>query len=165
MTNMHAPRTFCSVRCWCRLLLRDWVASMAHKYPVWQVGAAQAAVHLPLASRPTWPQQGLPCQHCRVLIMRELWLLDEWGMRLMAARQGAQIRVLVVQAIEGAIREEGWRMVMLLRLSPILPFTPLNYALSVTPISSWAYTWASALGIIPGMPQYAGPPAGSGLPG
>ena len=41
-------------------------------------------------------------------------------------------------------------MVMLLRLSPILPFTPLNYALSVTPISSWAYTWASALGIIPG---------------
>ena len=55
-----------------------------------------------------------------------------------------------MQAIEGAIREEGWRMVMLLRLSPILPFTPLNYALSVTPISSWAYTWASALGIIPG---------------
>ena len=62
---------------------------------------------------------------------------------------------MVVQAVEGAIKEEGWRMVMLLRLSPILPFTPLNYALSVTPISSWAYTWASALGIIPGMAYHA----------
>ena len=58
-------------------------------------------------------------------------------------------------------------MVMLLRLSPILPFTPLNYALSVTPISTWAYTWASALGIIPGMASHAGVPvlpADCGLP-
>lgn len=60
-----------------------------------------------------------------------------------AARDG-------MQAIEGAIKDEGWKMVMLLRLSPILPFTALNYALSVTPISAWAYIWASALGIIPG---------------
>ena len=56
-------------------------------------------------------------------------------------------------------------MVMLLRLSPILPFTPLNYALSVTPISSWAYIWASALGIIPGTAHHADVPADSGLPG
>ena len=58
-------------------------------------------------------------------------------------------------------------MVMLLRLSPILPFTPLNYALSVTPISSWAYTWASALGIIPGTAPGPGVPvlpAACGLP-
>ena len=45
---------------------------------------------------------------------------------------------------------------MLLRLSPILPFALLNYALSVTPISSWTYIWASAVGIIPGT---AGNPA------
>ncbi len=42
-------------------------------------------------------------------------------------------------------------MVMLLRLSPILPFALLNYGLSVTPISAWTYTWASAVGIIPGV--------------
>ena len=39
MKGMHAPRAFCRFWCCCRLLLRDWVASMAHKYPVWQVGA------------------------------------------------------------------------------------------------------------------------------
>lgn len=44
-------------------------------------------------------------------------------------------------------------MVMLLRLSPILPFALLNYGLSVTPISAWTYTWASAIGIIPGVHQ------------
>ena len=44
-------------------------------------------------------------------------------------------------------------MVMLLRLSPILPFALLNYGLSVTPISAWTYTWASAVGIIPGVRQ------------
>ncbi len=58
-----------------------------------------------------------------------------------------------MQAIEGAIRDEGWKMVMLLRLSPILPFALLNYGLSVTPISAWTYTWASAVGIIPGVLQ------------
>ena len=55
-----------------------------------------------------------------------------------------------LQAIEGAIKDEGWKMVMLLRLSPILPFALLNYGLSVTPIAAWTYTWASAVGIIPG---------------
>lgn len=56
-----------------------------------------------------------------------------------------------MQAIESAVKDEGWKMVMLLRLSPILPFALLNYGLSVTPISAWTYTWASAAGIIPGL--------------
>ena len=59
-----------------------------------------------------------------------------------------------VQAIESAVKEEGWKMVMLLRLSPILPFALLNYGLSVTPITAWTYTWASAVGIIPGLRLY-----------
>lgn len=46
--------------------------------------------------------------------------------------------------------EEGWKMVLLLRLSPVIPFAPLNYALSLTSISFFAYVWTSALGIIPG---------------
>ncbi len=66
---------------------------------------------------------------------------------------GLTYRVGALQAIEGAIRDEGWKMVMLLRLSPILPFALLNYGLSVTPISAWTYTWASAVGIIPGVLQ------------
>lgn len=47
--------------------------------------------------------------------------------------------------------EEGWKMVLLLRLSPVIPFALLNYMLSLTPISFPDYVWTSALGIIPGM--------------
>ena len=72
------------------------------------------------------------------------------------AMAGGYQTLTLLQAVEGAIKEEGWQTVMLLRLSPILPFALLNYALSVTPISSWTYIWASAVGIIPGA---AGDPA------
>ncbi|EIE23936.1 hypothetical protein COCSUDRAFT_41280 [Coccomyxa subellipsoidea C-169] len=76
-----------------RLILRDWVASLAKKYDIWQ-------------------------------------------------------------AVEAAVEEEGWKMVVLLRLSPVIPFALLNYMLSLTAISFFDYTWASALGIIPGVLAY-----------
>lgn len=56
----------------------------------------------------------------------------------------------VWQAVESAVAEEGWKMVLLLRLSPVIPFALLNYMLSLTPISFPNYVWTSALGIVPG---------------
>ena len=43
----------------------------------------------------------------------------------------------------------GWKLVVLLRLSPLTPFNILNYALSVTRIKFWDYTWSTALGLLP----------------
>lgn len=40
-------------------------------------------------------------------------------------------------------------MVLLLRLNPAVPFTPINYAVSLTCISAWDFLWASAIGLIP----------------
>jgi uncharacterized membrane protein YdjX (TVP38/TMEM64 family) len=54
------------------------------------------------------------------------------------------------QAVEAAVEEEGWKMVLLLRLSPVIPFALLNYMLSLTSISFFSYAWTSAVGIIPG---------------
>lgn len=51
--------------------------------------------------------------------------------------------------IEMAIKKEGWKLMCLLRLSPILPYNILNYAAALTPISFLAYTLSSALAIIP----------------
>ena len=45
-------------------------------------------------------------------------------------------------------------MVVLLRLSPVIPFALLNYMLSLTAISFFDYTWASAVGIIPGTKDF-----------
>jgi len=51
--------------------------------------------------------------------------------------------------IDGAMTREGWRMIVLLRLSPIAPWNLLNYALSVTSVSLTTYAIASSISIIP----------------
>ena len=55
------------------------------------------------------------------------------------------------QAIDRAVTKEGWQVVVLLRLSPIIPFNVQNYALGVTSIPFWHYLGATLIGIIPGI--------------
>ena len=57
-------------------------------------------------------------------------------------------------AIERAVSARGRRIVFLLRLSPVVPFNFLNYALGLTTISVWDFVIAS-LGMIPGAFVYA----------
>jgi len=53
-------------------------------------------------------------------------------------------------AIERAIGEESFRLVFLLRLTPVVPFNALNYLLGVTPIRFGPYALATFLGMLPG---------------
>ena len=46
-------------------------------------------------------------------------------------------------AIERAVSARGRRIVLLLRLSPVVPFNFLNYALGLTTISVWDFVFAS----------------------
>lgn len=66
------------------------------------------------------------------------------------------------QAIDEAVGKEGLKIVLLTRLSPIFPFTLLNYAYGVTGVSLKDYLLGSA-GMIPGtiMYVYIGSLAGS----
>ncbi|CAL1411494.1 unnamed protein product [Linum trigynum] len=48
-----------------------------------------------------------------------------------------------------AIERSGFKIVLLLRLVPLLPFNMLNYLLSVTPVSFMEYMLASWLGMMP----------------
>jgi uncharacterized membrane protein YdjX (TVP38/TMEM64 family) len=57
------------------------------------------------------------------------------------------------KAIDQAVTQEGWKIVLLTRLSPIFPFNLLNYAFGVTNISLKDYIFGS-LGIIPGTIMY-----------
>jgi uncharacterized membrane protein YdjX (TVP38/TMEM64 family) len=61
-------------------------------------------------------------------------------------RLGADPRVL---AIDRAVGEGGLKLVILLRLSPVLPFNLLNYALALTRVSLRDYVLGSALGMLP----------------
>ncbi|KAK3002553.1 hypothetical protein RJ639_022036 [Escallonia herrerae] len=53
------------------------------------------------------------------------------------------------QAVAIAIRRSGFKIVLLLRLVPLLPFNMLNYLLSVTPVPIGEYMLASWLGMMP----------------
>ena len=56
--------------------------------------------------------------------------------------------------IDRAVADEGWKIVLLTRLSPVFPFTLLNYAFGLTRVKLWHYVLASWLGMIPGTVMY-----------
>lgn len=61
-----------------------------------------------------------------------------------------------ILAVAGRLmKRSGFTMVLLLRLSPLVPFNLLNYILGVTPVRFGPYFLASALGMLPGAFLYA----------
>jgi uncharacterized membrane protein YdjX (TVP38/TMEM64 family) len=59
------------------------------------------------------------------------------------------------QAIDRAIGENGWKIVGLLRLNPLIPFNLSNYFYGITAIRFWPYVLISAIGMLPGTLLYA----------
>jgi uncharacterized membrane protein YdjX (TVP38/TMEM64 family) len=58
------------------------------------------------------------------------------------------------RAIDRAIGEKGWKIVALLRLSPLVPFSISNYLYGLTAIRFGPYVLASAAGMLPGTVLY-----------
>jgi len=58
------------------------------------------------------------------------------------------------QSIDRAIGEQGFKIVLLLRLSPVFPYNLLNYALALTRVSFRDYVLASWIGMLPGTLLY-----------
>src|SRR5205814_6164694 len=56
--------------------------------------------------------------------------------------------------IDRAVADEGWKIVLLPRLSPVFPFTLLNYAFGLTHVKLSHYILAPWLGMIPGTVMY-----------
>ncbi len=57
-------------------------------------------------------------------------------------------------AIDRAVADEGWKIVLLTRLSPVFPYTLLNYAFGLTPVKVGHYVLASWIGMMPGTVMY-----------
>lgn len=51
-------------------------------------------------------------------------------------------------AIDKAIELDGWKLVLVMRLSPIIPYNLLNIAMATTSMPFWQFTIVSAVGII-----------------
>jgi uncharacterized membrane protein YdjX (TVP38/TMEM64 family) len=58
------------------------------------------------------------------------------------------------KTIDEGVGREGWKIVLLLRLSPVFPFTLLNYSLGLTNIRFWPAMIASWVGMLPGTILY-----------
>lgn len=56
-------------------------------------------------------------------------------------------------ALDTALGAQGWKIVLLLRLSPVFPFTMLNYSLGLTKVRFGDYLLAS-VGMLPGTLLY-----------
>ena len=79
----------------------------------------------------------------------------------LAARYFARHRIEVLarrnekyQAVDRAIRRHGWKVVLLLRISPLLPYTISNYIYGLTAVDFVHYVIATAVGILPMVAVY-----------
>jgi len=52
-------------------------------------------------------------------------------------------------AIDRAVGAKGWRIVLLLRLNPLVPFVVSNYLYGLTAVTFWPYVLATATGMLP----------------
>ena len=66
-----------------------------------------------------------------------------------------------LRGVDRAIAREGLKVVILLRLSPLIPYNALNYALSLTGVGLRDYVIGSWLGMLPGTVLYVALGAGA----
>jgi uncharacterized membrane protein YdjX (TVP38/TMEM64 family) len=82
---------------------------------------------------------------CAFLLGRTL--LRDWAASMAKGSPRAR-------AIDAAVAREGGKLVLLLRLSPLIPFNLLNYVLSLSRVSLGTYVAASFVGMLPGTALY-----------
>lgn len=92
-----------------------------------------------------------------------------WGfvISLVAASVGAVLQFLIArylardrvrrvveeraefEAVDRAVEEEGWKVVLLLRLAPLVPGNTQGWLFGVTPVSLVQFAWPTVIGILP----------------
>lgn len=155
--------------------LRDWIIGLGFEgvvifAAIYVVGAVVLAPEalLTIAAGFAWGLWGLPI----VLIAATIGASLAFLVARYAARD--KVRQLFesrrkIAAIDKAVAEDGWKIVALLRLSPLIPFNLQNYLFGVTAIPFPHFVAATFTGIIPGTALYTylgalGNAAGDGGP-
>ena len=76
------------------------------------------------------------------------FLLGRYVLRDAAGAWYRKFRIM--EAVDSAVAEQGLKIVTLLRLSPIVPFTLLNYIMGLTSVGLHEYVVGTVVGIVPG---------------
>lgn len=154
---------------------RDWIVGLgfagivifAAIYVVGAVVLAPEAV-LTIAAGFAYGFWGLPIVLVAATIGASLAFLIARYLARDKVRQLLESRRKIA-AIDKAVAEDGWKVVALLRLSPLIPFNLQNYLFGVTAIPFPHFVAATFAGIIPGTVLYTyigvlGNAAGDGGP-
>jgi len=59
-----------------------------------------------------------------------------------------------LKAIDKAVGEDGFKVILLLRLSPLFPFALSNYVYGASSVTFQSYFYATVLGFLPGTLGY-----------
>ena len=78
------------------------------------------------------------------------WLAFALGQRVLRSTVARVAeRYPLFAQVDQAISHGGWRLVVLLRVSPLTPYNVMNYAMALTQVEPFTYGWASAIGMLP----------------
>ena len=75
------------------------------------------------------------------------WLGRDWVRGRIGSRDA-------LRGVDRAVEREGFKVVLLLRLSPLVPYNALNYALSLTGVRVRDFVLGSWIGMLPGTLLY-----------
>ena len=79
------------------------------------------------------------------------FLLGKFVLRDLSERLASKYKV--TQALDYALRTEGLKFVLMLRLCPLVPFNAFNYAMGITSVTFWHYA-IGGVGMIPATVLY-----------
>jgi uncharacterized membrane protein YdjX (TVP38/TMEM64 family) len=75
------------------------------------------------------------------------YLFRNWAARQLRKRPK-------LKAVADTVQHDGWKLVFLTRLSPMMPFSLINYALGLTKLSAWRFLLATEVGSVPAIAIY-----------
>lgn len=78
------------------------------------------------------------------------WISRGIGRAALEPRMPAKLRQL-----DERLERHGFRIMLILRLTPVIPYSGLNYGSGLTRIRFKDYFWGSAIGMIPGVAAYS----------
>ena len=82
-----------------------------------------------------------------VCLLLTRYLFRNWAMKQFKKSRRAS-------AVVDAVQDDGWKIVFLTRLSPVMPFSLINYALGLTKLSAWRFLLATEIGSVPAIAVY-----------
>jgi uncharacterized membrane protein YdjX (TVP38/TMEM64 family) len=135
--------------------LRDWSTSMGPWLPLAFLGAHVVVTVLPFPRTAFTLAAGLlfgpllgvtlAVAASTISAMIALALVRAAGWQL-----NRLVRHQAVERVDARLRERGWVAVISLRLIPVVPFAPLNYAAGASGVRVLPYFLATLAGLLPG---------------